>query len=83
MVDDHIQKEIENDLYREYYRLTEKFHTLISLIFATAGFTLTVINLTLGKQVSMQEAITNYHIVLCFLFILFAFIISIINTLSN
>lgn len=79
MKDDQIQIEIGNDLYREYYKLMDKFHTLISLIFATAGFTLTVLNLTVGKQVSIQDAITNYHIVLCFLFILFAFIISIIN----
>lgn len=79
---DNIQREIEKDLFDEYHKFMEKFYALLSLIFATAGFTFTVINLTLGKQLTIQEAISNYHIGLCFAFILLAFLISVINVLA-
>jgi hypothetical protein len=81
MVDD-IQRGFEKDLFDEYYKFMDRFYALLSLIFATAGFTFTVINLTLGKQVTIQEAVSNYHISLCFCFILLAFLISVINVLS-
>lgn len=82
MVDGDIQRGIEKDLFDEYYKFMERFYSLLSLIFATAGFSFTVINLTLGKQVSIQEAISNYHISLCFCFIILAFLISVINVLA-
>ncbi len=68
MEEDDIQRGIEEDLFDEYHRIVEKFYALLSLIFVTAGFTFTVINLTLGKQVTIQEAISNHHISLCFCF---------------
>ncbi len=82
MEEDDIQRGIEEDLFDEYHRIVEKFYALLSLIFATAGFTFTVINLTLGKQVTIQEAISNHHISLCFCFILLAFLISVVNVLA-
>ena len=82
MENNEIQREIEKDLFEEYYKFMEKFYALLSLIFATAGFTFTVINLTLGKQISIQEAISNYHVGLCFVFIVLAFLISVINVLA-
>jgi hypothetical protein len=82
MVEEDIQRDIEKDLFDEYNKIVEKFYSLLSLIFATAGFTFTVINLTLGKQVTIQEAVSNHHISLCFCFILLAFLISVINVLA-
>lgn len=82
MEDNDVQKEIEEELFKEYYKFMDKFTALLSLIFATAGFTFTVINLTLGKQVSIQEALSNYHIGLSFLFIVLAFLISVINVIA-
>ncbi len=79
---DNIQREIEKDLFDEYHKFMEKFYALLSLIFATAGFTFTVINLTLGKQLTIQEAVSSYHISVCFGFILLAFLISVINVLA-
>jgi hypothetical protein len=40
----NIQERIEKDIFDEYNRVLEKFHSLISLIFASAGFSFTLIN---------------------------------------
>lgn len=76
------KKKIEKDIFDEYNRVLEKFHSLISLIFASAGFSFTLIIFYCGKSATLREELGNYHISLCFLFLFLALLISIINVLA-
>lgn len=40
----NIQEKIEKDIFDEHNRVLENFHSLISLIFTSAGFSFTLIN---------------------------------------
>lgn len=80
---DNDQIQVQEDLFEEYNKITDKFITLLSLIFATAGFTFTVINITLGKNVTIQDVVNNNHIKLSFVFTLIAFLISLYNVLAT
>jgi hypothetical protein len=79
----NIQRGIEKDLFDEHNKILDRFYSLISLMFAAAGFSLTVITFVIGKGIeNIQTALGDYHILLCFFSLILAFIISIINVLS-
>ena len=86
MADDdflNIQRGIEKDLFDEHNKMLDRFYSLISLMFAASGFSLTVITFVIGKGVeTVQMAFGDYHVQLCFISLFLAFIISILNVLS-
>lgn len=79
----NLQKGIEKDLFDEHNKILDRFYSLISLTFTAFGFSLTVLTFTIGKGIeSLQKALGDYHIKLCFLSLFLAFLISIFNVLS-
>ena len=79
----NIQRGIEKDLFDEHNKMLDRFYSLISLMFAASGFSLTVITFVIGKGAkTIQMAFSDYHVQLCFISLFMAFIISILNVLS-
>ena len=50
-----MQERIEKDLFDVHHRILEKFHSLINLIFASAGFSFALINYSRDKSTTFQE----------------------------
>ena len=86
MVDEeiqHIHKSVERDLFEEQNKILDRFYSLITLTITVTGFSFTFLTLMIGKGTyNFQESLHSHHLSLCFICILSAFLISIINVLA-
>jgi FtsH-binding integral membrane protein len=78
-----IQKNVEKDLFEEQSKILDRFYSLITLTLTAAGVSLTVLTFMSSRGlVNIQEALRSYHVNFCFLCIVLAFMISILNMLA-
>lgn len=72
------QQEVEKALFTEFHKTLDRYYSLIHILSLSTGLIVTCLNITTNKDhENIRDVVNNYHIDICFLFILIAFLITI------
>jgi hypothetical protein len=78
-----VQREVEKDLFEEHNKILDRFSSLIFFIFFATCFSFIIITFTTNKEnTTIKDAIADYNIICCFIFLFVAFLISCYNLIE-